>query len=276
MADTKISALTAIGALAAGDKVPVADADDLTATKSATMTQLGTYLATTGLIKTVKVTSYITGTGTHTFATGMQYCEVWCTGQGGGGGGSQSQDATSSASGSGGGAGGTAYILYNATEAGANAAYTVGTAAGAGGSNVGGNGTAGTSSTFDPAGTGATLTGTGGGLGTGVTNATPAVSRRAGGLGGTPTLGSINFIGGDGGDAVSPSIATAGIRSGYGGASYWGGGGGEVGAVSTAVAGLNGKAYGSGGGGSACMNASAGATGGNGAVGIILIKEYVA
>jgi hypothetical protein len=49
MADTKISALTAIGALAAGDKVPVADADDLTTTKSATMTDIKTYFDTLAL-----------------------------------------------------------------------------------------------------------------------------------------------------------------------------------------------------------------------------------
>jgi hypothetical protein len=46
MADTKISALADIVALAAGDKVPVADASDLTVSKSATMTQINTYLRT--------------------------------------------------------------------------------------------------------------------------------------------------------------------------------------------------------------------------------------
>lgn len=46
MADTKISALTAIGTVAGGDKVPVADADDLTTTKSATMDQIKTYFDT--------------------------------------------------------------------------------------------------------------------------------------------------------------------------------------------------------------------------------------
>jgi hypothetical protein len=40
MASTKISALADIVTLAAGDKVPVADASDLTATKSATMTEV--------------------------------------------------------------------------------------------------------------------------------------------------------------------------------------------------------------------------------------------
>lgn len=46
MANTKISALADIVTLAAGDKVPVADASDLTATKSATMTEVNTFVNT--------------------------------------------------------------------------------------------------------------------------------------------------------------------------------------------------------------------------------------
>jgi hypothetical protein len=46
MADTKISALTDIVTLAAGDKVPVADASDLSVSKSATMTEINTYIRT--------------------------------------------------------------------------------------------------------------------------------------------------------------------------------------------------------------------------------------
>jgi hypothetical protein len=44
MANAKISALADIVTLAAGDKVPVADASDLTATKSATMTEVQTFV----------------------------------------------------------------------------------------------------------------------------------------------------------------------------------------------------------------------------------------
>ena len=229
-----------------------------------------------GIVTTVKTTVFITGTAaTFTPQTGMVYAEVWCTGQGGGGGGSRASDASSAGTGSGGGAGGTAYILYTAAEMGANATYTVGTAAGAGGSNIGGNGTAGSNSTFDPAGTGATLTGTGGGLGTGVDNATPALSTRDGGAGGVPTGGLINLTGGAGGGAGSNSIVTVAAVSGGGGGSYWGGGGGIVTSASTAKAGVAGAAYGSGGSGSASINSSGGAVGGNGAVGVIVIKEYI-
>jgi len=44
MPDTKVSALGVIDALAAGDKVPVADASDLTASKAATMTQVKAFV----------------------------------------------------------------------------------------------------------------------------------------------------------------------------------------------------------------------------------------
>lgn len=46
MADAKVSALADVVTLAAGDKVPIADASDLTASKSATMTEINTYLQT--------------------------------------------------------------------------------------------------------------------------------------------------------------------------------------------------------------------------------------
>lgn len=61
MADTKISALADIVALAAGDKIPVADASDLTATKSATMTEVNAYLQTLPLV--AAQVSGITGSG---------------------------------------------------------------------------------------------------------------------------------------------------------------------------------------------------------------------
>lgn len=68
MADTKISALTDIVTLAAGDKVPVADASDLTATKSATMTELNAYLQTLALASTqitaLPAASAVAGTDT--------------------------------------------------------------------------------------------------------------------------------------------------------------------------------------------------------------------
>ncbi len=57
MADAKISALADIVTLAAGDKVPVADLSDLTASKSATMTELVTYLQTLGMPRVRRLNS---------------------------------------------------------------------------------------------------------------------------------------------------------------------------------------------------------------------------
>lgn len=230
-----------------------------------------------GLITTIKTTVYTSGAAqTHNFDAGMVYCEVWCTGQGGGGGGARASDASSIASASGGGGGGTAYNTYNATEAGVSATYTVGTTGGTGGSAIGGNGIAGENSTFDPSGTGVTLTGTGGGLGIGHDNATPAFSVRAGGTGGTPINGAINMSGSNGSYGATGTINTVPPLGGAGGGSYWGNGGATVSATTTtAKAGENGSTYGAGGSGACAINASAGATGGNGAGGIIKIVEYI-
>jgi hypothetical protein len=74
MADTKISALTAIDSLVAGDKVPVADASDLSATKSATMTQLLTFLQDNGLPQVLRLGSrYTNATTTGTEVTGLSF-----------------------------------------------------------------------------------------------------------------------------------------------------------------------------------------------------------
>ena len=56
MADTKISALADVVTLAAGDKVAVADASDLTVSKSATMTEVDTFIRA-GALGTTEITS---------------------------------------------------------------------------------------------------------------------------------------------------------------------------------------------------------------------------
>lgn len=74
MADTKISALTDIVTLADGDKVPVADASDLTVSKSATMTELVAYLQTQGMAsKTHLGSRYTNATSTGTEVTGLSF-----------------------------------------------------------------------------------------------------------------------------------------------------------------------------------------------------------
>lgn len=66
MADKKISALPDIVALAAGDKIPVADASDLTQSKSATLTELITFLQAN---LTLAAPSSTAGVGTSPTAT---------------------------------------------------------------------------------------------------------------------------------------------------------------------------------------------------------------
>jgi hypothetical protein len=74
MADTKVSALADIVTLAAGDKVPVADASDLTASKSATMTEIVTYLQSVGMPMVLKLGSrYTNSTTTGTEVTGLSF-----------------------------------------------------------------------------------------------------------------------------------------------------------------------------------------------------------
>ena len=74
MADTKISALTDIVTLASGDKVPVADASDLTVSKSATMTEINTYLQTIGKNQIAYLSSrYTNATTTGTEVTQLSF-----------------------------------------------------------------------------------------------------------------------------------------------------------------------------------------------------------
>ena len=74
MADTKISLLTDIVTLAAGDKLAVADASDLTVSKSATMTEVATYLKTVGMPNVLSLSSaYTNSTTTGTEVTGLSF-----------------------------------------------------------------------------------------------------------------------------------------------------------------------------------------------------------
>lgn len=214
---------------------------------------------------------------TYTPTSGTRWVKVTCTGGGGGGGGADTNSAANEGAAGGGEAGGTAIIWYDSTELGANATYTVGTGGGGGSGNTGGAGGAGTDgndTTFDPAGTGATITGAGGDGGDGSVNGTGPNSA-VGGVGeGTATNGDINISGGEGGYGMM-FTTTLGM-SGYGGSSFWGGGGSPVirNASAGATAGRNGTAYGSGGSGAIIQDSVTGAAGGDGANGVIVVEEF--
>jgi len=135
----------------------------------------------------------ITTTSTYTPTSGTQFVKVYCVGAGGGGGGAEATTTGGSnqAIAGGGSGGGTAIRTYNSTELGANASITIG-AGGTGGTGFA-DGTDGGDTTFNPAGTGVTLTGGGGGKGGGCKTA----SRRKayGNSPGSGTNGQLNIKG---------------------------------------------------------------------------------
>jgi len=133
----------------------------------------------------------ITTTSTYTPTSGTQFVKVYCVGAGGGGGGSEATTSNGQVRGGGGGGGGTAIRTYNSTELGATASITIGSG-GTGGTGFA-DGTDGGNTTFNPAGTGVTLTGNGGTKGLGVKRGSDFSG--ASGNGGTATNGQLNIRG---------------------------------------------------------------------------------
>ncbi len=196
-------------------------------------------------------TQIFTASGTYTKPAGLVRAEVIVIGSGGGGGGVNNN----SANGAGGrGGGGMAMELIEAASIGATETVTINNA-GTGGSAGGGNGTAGGSVSF-----GALLSATGGAAGDGSSGTANTGNSAAGGVG---SGGDLNISGGigNGGDKDS---------GGAGGSTYFGGGGkgGDPGTV-----GSTGGNYGSGGGGGGKHSGTAPA-GGDGAKGVVLVREY--
>jgi len=145
-----------------------------------------------------------TSSGTYTPTSGKGVFLVYCIGGGGG-----SSGANASFGGYGGGSGGCAWLAYTTTEMGSSASVTIG-GGGTAGVTVNGAifpGGQGSSSSFNPGGTGVTITG-GGGYGGGNNSNS----------GGTTTNSYVSWIGQQG-DNQSGTIA------GKGGASVIFGGG---------------------------------------------------
>jgi hypothetical protein len=220
----------------------------------------------------------VTSTSTYTPTSGTKFFLVYCTGAGGGGGGSQQDDGSGRVVGGAGGGGGTAIRVYDATEMGATAAITIGSGGtGSAGLSAADGGTGG-NTTFNPAGTGTTLTGNGGGGG--------ACARSSGstigysGTGGSASGGDVNVNGQSpslGGEDVATST-TGGTgtnaQASQGGNSFWGGGATRL--VQTQAGSINGNngSQGGGGTGSASNFNTTERTGGTGGNGIVVIMEY--
>lgn len=215
---------------------------------------------------------FTSGSGTYTPTTGTIAIEVWASGGGGGGGGSDNGDTTAQAMAGGGEGGGAGFLTYNAAELGANAAYAVG-AGGTPGGDTGTNGGDGGDTTFNPAGTGLTLTALGGDGGDGCTT-----TSFCSGVSGTGESGTTNAdLDIPAEDTLSDTdflqTNTPGFRGGW---SFFGNGGEMVmAATGESSPGVNGAGYGGGASGGTTFNFTTGAAGGTGAGGVIIIKEYI-
>lgn len=224
------------------------------------------------LIGASSIQTLTSGTSaTYTPPANLLAALVIATGAGAGGGGADGTDTGSGSAGSGGAAGGTAIRVYNSTEMGASATYTIG-AGSAGGSNTGGDSTAGGATSFTPAGTGTALTANGGAAGQGT--ATAANTSHPATVGGSASGGDMNITGGDGDGAAAADVAEI-AQGGTGGGSFWGtGGGGGMVQGAGSDPGDAGHAYGSGGGGAATHDTTTGNVGGAGAAGVIFVLEF--
>ncbi len=229
-----------------------------------------TEVLTSTFLQTINVQTFGTpGAATFTPTTGAKYFIIEGWGAGGGGGGAAGA-AGQLGVGGGGAGGGYFWKLFNATELGADAAISIGTggAAGAAGNN---NGSAGTDTTFNPAGTGATLTATGGAAGQGSASSATQTNANGGTPGGVGTNGDVNVRGSQGFPGV--------VILGSGGFGYGGMGGGTYGNPTNVVAGLSGSLDGQNpgqGGTGALSGAGADTEAGDGANGYCRVIEFIA
>jgi len=225
----------------------------------------------------------VTSSGTYTPTSGTKFVTVYCIGAGGGGG-NTSGSSNKPCVGGGGGGGGMAIRTYNATELGANASISIGSGGSGGASHhdprdgSNGNGT-----TFNPAGTGTTLTGNGGTGGYGASNQYWG----RGGTGGAASNGQINMDGmpayvisnhsheesysrssqGNSGGVTGMAGGFSMFTRGSLNTAYGGSGNIEVGGASGAV-GCGGQ------GAMARQNYGSAGAGGSGGSGYVVIMEY--
>lgn len=213
-----------------------------------------------------------TTSGSYTPTVGANTIEVELVGGGGAGGGTGGSSSGTLSSGPGGGAGGYARKRTQI----ASLTLPVSVTVGAGGTGVtNGSGTAGGTSSF-----GSVLSATGGSGGpvsaaTSVTSTTGTIPA-SGASGGAGAGGDINGVGGFGNYAL---LAPSESVSGAGGASYFGAGASFVGGTNAGTQvtanGANAVSPGSGGsGGNTGLNVATATKGGNGAAGIVIVREY--
>jgi hypothetical protein len=201
----------------------------------------------------------VAGDAVWTKPANAKWVEVECWGGGGAGGGAGAASGSGiQGEGAGGGGGGYVRKLYDAADLNATEAYSVG----AGGNGGGATGGTGGSTTFKG------LTATGGTGGTAMAS-TAGNGATIGGTGGTGTGGDLNANGDDGGKGRV--LSGQAVLASYGGAGANGGGRSQP--PGSAAAGTSGRVPG--GGGSGAYGSTNGVfSGGNGAVGKIIIRTY--
>jgi len=226
-------------------------------------------ISTSGSLNTITITGSINSNiviqsfnanDTYTPTAGMTNCIIECVGGGGGGGGINNSAAGTFGSAGSGGGGEYVRVAATAAEIGASQPITGGTAGGGGAAGV-------TGSSGGPSSVGTIAIATGGNGGAGV-------SGGVGGLGGTAGTGDFTLDGGAGGTGDTASIITIGCSVGQTGGSYWS----PTSAGKKVFATTNGDigpSFGGGGEGGASFNAGGPATGADGAVGLIVITEWI-
>ena len=185
---------------------------------------------------------------------------------GGGGGGGADGDGGNTA-GAGGGGGGGGYALKTKIQLDSSYAITIG---------AGGTGRSGTVSGDDGGTTTVTSAGVSiscfGGLGgQGILAAGTSTAIADGGACAEPTGGDLNIRGGFGGNGHR--VETAVTCAAFGGSSFLGPGGQQT--RDSSSDGIGGRNYGGGGGGATTENTTVSNRGGDGAQGVVVIKEYV-
>ena len=188
--------------------------------------------------------------------------EFTAIGPGGGGGGVDGQGAGTSAASTPGGGGGTSVILKSIIDASYN--ITIG-AKGSGGAAGNNNGTAG--GTTSVVSSNINISATGGGLGLGML-ATAGNLNINGGAPGAGTGGDLNIDGGEGGKSIIDSGNPSGVGSS--GASMLGG---SL-FTRTTAAGVNAVTFGAAGSGAGVVDAATNFAGGDGADGVVIVREY--
>lgn len=204
-----------------------------------------------------------TSSGTYTVTPGMVYCIIEVLGGGGGGGGSAGA-AGQGGGGGGGSAGAYARSVVTAATIGASQTVTIGAqaAGGTAGTNNGSNG--------NTCSLGSIVSAGGGTGGTGAASVAAAQSTSSSDGSSTAT-GDFTSQGQAGFAGITLSGVGGTIVGGQGGSTLYGAGGRGRVAVGT---GITGSGYGAGGGGGVGFNGTA-AAGGTGALGVVIITEFI-